>query len=101
MRIAAAGTFGDGLAHLKLGCPKAETSGPCHGRVRLLAAGSHKLLATGTFRIEAGRHAKVELEGRALPRGRHSLEALARVRGADLLHNAARVKREVKLRRVG
>ena len=32
MRIAAAGTFGDGGAHLKLGCPKAETSGPCHGR---------------------------------------------------------------------
>jgi hypothetical protein len=101
MRIAATGTFGDGIAHLRLGCPKAETSGPCHGRVRLLGVSTHRPLATGTFRIKAGRHAKVELDGRALPRGRGSLEALARVRGADMLHNAARMKREVKLRRVG
>lgn len=98
MRIASAGTFGGGVAHLRLGCPKVETSGPCHGRARLLAPGSHKVLASGTFRIRAGRHAKIALRGRALPHGDRSLTALARIRGADLLHNAARVHATVELR---
>jgi WD40 repeat protein len=96
MKIAARGTFGDGGVHLRLGCPKAETSGPCHGRAKLLSRAG-KVLASGSFRIGAGRHALVELDGRNLPR-RGSLSVIARVRGADMLHNAARVHATVELR---
>jgi hypothetical protein len=100
MDIAAGGTFGDGVAHLRLSCPKSETSGPCHGNARLLSRGG-KLLASGTFRIKVGRRARVDLHGSGLPRGRGALRAIARVRGADMLHNAARVHRRVTLRRNG
>ena len=96
MRIAAAGTFGDGVARLRLGCPKAESSGPCHGKAKLVSRGG-KVLASGSFRIKAGRHARVELDGTGLP-SRGSLTAVAQVRGADMLHNAARVHATVELR---
>jgi hypothetical protein len=98
MRIAAGGTFGNGKAHLEIGCPKAETSGPCHGRAKLIDPRTHAVLASGKFRIGSGHHARVELDGRALWRLGRSLSAIARVRGADRLHNAARVQATVVLR---
>lgn len=101
MGIAAGGTFGKGAAHLRLSCPRAETSGPCHGRARLFSADGSRLLASGTFRIKAGRRARVELDGARLPRRPGPLRAVVRVRGADMLHNAARVHRRVTLRRTG
>lgn len=100
MLIGASGTFGDGVARLRIGCPKGETSGPCHGRAKLLSR-SGKLLASGTFRIKAGRHARVVLKGSRLIRRGGALRAVARVRGADRLNNAARVHRRVTLRRAG
>ena len=65
MGIARAGTLRDGTAHLSLGCPKAERSGPCHGRVKLLSRKTHRLLAAGAFRIPTGRRAAVTLRGPA------------------------------------
>lgn len=101
MRIARLGSFGGGVAYLRLGCPKPETSGPCHGKAKLVDTRTGRILASGRFRIGAGRHARVKLDGRALPRGRRSLKALARVRGVDALQNARVVRAEVRLRRSG
>jgi hypothetical protein len=98
MRVASSGTYRDGAARLHLTCPKAEESGPCRGRVRLLAVGSKRPLATGSFQIGVGRRSKVVLRGSGLPR-RGTIRATARVKGADLLHNVARVRATVKLRR--
>jgi hypothetical protein len=101
MRIGRGGSFDGKTAWLKLRCPKSERSGPCHGRVRLLNRGSRKLLAKGRFRIQSGKGGTVVLKGRSLSMGKGSLVALARVRGADQLGNAAVVERKVHLRRSG
>jgi hypothetical protein len=99
MGIAHTVTLREGTAHLSLGCPKAERSGPCHGRVKLFSPNSHKVLAGGTFRIPTGHRASVTLKGPSLPH--HNLRALARVRGADMLGNRRTVSATVKLRRAG
>lgn len=97
MGIAARGALGTRGAHLRLRCPKAEQSGPCHGRARLLSRSSHALLAAGSFRIPSGRSGRVLLQGRRLAKhGR--LKVLVRVRGADQLGNAATVTRTATLR---
>lgn len=96
MGIARAGTLSEGIAHLGLGCPKAERSGPCHGRAKLINPKTHKVLAAGAFRIQAGKRASVSLKGAGLPQ--HSIRALARVRGADMLGNRRTVSATVKLR---
>ncbi len=97
MGIAREGILVDGGARLRLSCPKAERSGPCHGRVRLVHPRTHRALAAGTFRIPAGRAAKVTLKGAGLPD--RALRLLARVRGADLLGNRRTVSATVELRR--
>lgn len=81
MRIGIATRTASG-ARLRLRCPKAETSGPCHGRVKLLTAKTHRVLASAGFRIGSGRGAGVKLGADHLP-GR----VLVRVRGADQLGN--------------
>jgi hypothetical protein len=101
MQIARRGTFDSGMAHLRLSCPKAEISGPCRGKARLVDPRTGKVLASGRFKIKAGRRARIALDGRALPRGRRLLKALARVRGADLLGNAAVTRKRVVLQRAG
>lgn len=101
MRIARRGRFDNSTARLRLRCPRAETSGPCRGRAKLVNPRTGKILAGGRFKIKAGRRVRVALAGKALPRGRRSLKALARVRGADLLGNAAVMKKKVVLRRAG
>jgi Tol biopolymer transport system component len=98
MRIGTVARLHGGSARLRLACPKDERSGPCHGVAVLLRPSSHRVLARGRFRIRAGRRARVELAGRSLSR-RDIKRALARVRGADLLGNAATVTRAVRLRR--
>jgi hypothetical protein len=96
MRIGGRGNYGDGAARVRLGCPKAETSGPCHGRARLFSRRGRRL-AAGRFRIAAGHRAWVALRGTRLPRRGH-LDAVVRVRAADMLHNAARARAKVELR---
>jgi hypothetical protein len=66
MEVARTGILRNGAARLRLRCPRAESSGPCHGRVKLVT-GKRRILATGSFRIPAGRRASVVLKGRALP----------------------------------
>jgi hypothetical protein len=96
MRIGARGTYGGDVARVRLGCPKTETSGPCHGRARLVSRDGRPLTAGG-FRIAAGRRRWVALHGPGLPR-RGGLDAILRVRGADALHNVAHVQATVALR---
>jgi len=98
MRTAAAARLRGDRARLRLRCPKSERSGPCRGRVQLLARGSRRVLAAGWFRIAAGRARAVVLKGRRLPR--RSRPVLARVRAADQLGNRRTVTAGVRLRRV-
>lgn len=86
----------DGGAKLGLRCPKAEKSGPCHGRVRLLSRKGSRLFAKGSFRVGAGRSRVVVLKG-AVPR--QARRFLARVRGADQLGNRRTVTAVGRLRR--
>ncbi|HEX3240561.1 MAG TPA: hypothetical protein VHR18_10560 [Solirubrobacterales bacterium] len=98
MTVARTGVLRDGVARLRLRCPRAERSGPCHGKVKLLT-GKGRVLASGSFRIPAGRRASVALKGQALPE--RSFRSRVRVRGADLLGNRRTVTATVKLRRAG
>jgi hypothetical protein len=97
MGVARTGLLRDDAVRLRLRCPKSERSGPCRGRVKLLATKRHRVLAAGFFRIGAGRKATVLLKGRKLPR--RAGRALARVRGADMLGNRRTVSATVRLRR--
>lgn len=97
MGVSRSGVLGDGVVRLR--CPKAERSGPCHGRVKLAAGKGRRVLASGSFRIPAGRRVSVTLKGRALPE--RAFRARVRVRGADLLGNRRAVTATVKLRRAG
>ncbi len=81
-------------ASLRLRCPKAETSGPCHGRVKLLTAKSHRVLSSAGFRIASDHAATVKLAARRLPG-----HVLVRVRGADELGNRRTVSATLGLRR--
>jgi Tol biopolymer transport system component len=96
MRVGTRGSYGDGVARLRLGCPKAEASGPCHGTARIFSRGG-RALAAGHFRIASGHRAWVALRGPGLARSGR-LDAIVRVRGADMLHNVARVHATVELR---
>ncbi len=99
MWITRQGTFSSGVAHLRLGCPKSERSGPCHGSARILKPHTRKRLAAGKFRIRTGRKGRLLLKLRHPPGSRKSVSVLARVRGVDRLGNAAIVTRRVILRR--
>jgi hypothetical protein len=96
MGIAKVAHLGNGTVGLRLRCPRSERSGPCHGRVALLARRSRRVLARGGFRIATGRAALVRLDDRELSRGR---KLLVRVRGADMLGNRRTVTVPVRLRR--
>lgn len=97
MGIAKKAVLRSDVIRLRLRCPKAERSGPCRGRVKLLSPRRRRVLAAGGFRIAAGRKKVVLLKGKALPKG--AKRALARVRGADMLGNRRTVSATVKLRR--
>jgi hypothetical protein len=98
MTVAPVGRFHRDVVRLRLSCPKSERSGVCLGRAKLLRRGSRKVLARGRFRIRAGRRARVVLRVKAPPL-RRVRRAFVRVRGVDLLGNAATVTRAIKLRR--
>jgi hypothetical protein len=99
MGVATKAVLGKETIRLRLRCPKAERSGPCRGRVRLVTPRRHRLLAAGSFRIAAGRKKAVLLRGKALPQ--RATRALARVRGADMLGNRRTVSATVRLRKGG
>jgi hypothetical protein len=81
---------------IRLGCPKAERDGPCHGVVKLAPSRHGKPLGQADFRIAAGKRKRIVVNLRhALPLARHSL--IARVQGIDRLGNAKLLVRRVAL----
>jgi hypothetical protein len=97
MRIATLGRLsGSRRAKVRLACPRAETSGPCHGLVTLRAGGV--TAAKGGFQIRPGKSRWVTLRLRRTVDSR-SAAALVRVRGVDRLGNERTVTRHVALRR--
>lgn len=97
MRIGRKGwLLGSGRAAIRLGCPKAETSGPCRGVVRL-TGGSGKRIGGARFEVRAGRRKAVAVRLRgSFEQSRRSI-VRARVRGLDRLGNGAVVQRRVVL----
>jgi hypothetical protein len=96
MRISAhAELLSSGAVSIRLGCPKAEKSGPCHGKLKLARSRHGKPLGSASFRIAPGHRKLVRLHPR------HSLSlgnaAFARVRGADRLGNSAITSRRITL----
>ena len=100
MTIAPGGTLGPRGASLRVRCPRAESSGPCRGKARLLDRRTRRTLATGRFRVAPGRAVRVRLTGSGLAQRKAPLVALAKVRAADLLGNARTVAARVRLRGV-
>lgn len=98
--IAPNGVLADGTARVRLTCPRSERSDPCHGRAKLLQPKTHRPLAAGSFRIGAGRTARVTLTGTGVSHRRRTFRALVRVRGADMLGNRRTVSATVRLRRL-
>lgn len=98
MRIFAhAKLLGSGKVAVRLTCPKAEKSGPCHGKLKLASSRRGKPLGVATFRIAPGKHKRVQVTlRRSLPMG-PSGSLFARARGLDRLGNSAVVIRRVKL----
>lgn len=88
-----------GAAEIHLGCPKAEKSGPCHGKVTISRSRHGKALGSARFRIVPGAHKRLEVQ---LRHGTHfpvPSDAFARVRGVDRLGNGATVVRRIALLR--
>lgn len=90
MRISPRGALlGSAAIELRLGCPKAETSGPCHGKVSLSRGRHGKRIGGATFRIAPGRGQPVHVHlRRSLPVDGPKV-VFARVRGIDRLGNSA------------
>jgi hypothetical protein len=95
MRIASRGKLRGRKAAIRLTCPKAERSGPCHGLLKLKAGG--RSVGKAGFRIPAGKRKRI------VARLRGSLHAnttvFALVRGVDRLGNRADVRSRVRLAR--
>jgi hypothetical protein len=86
-----------GRVGVRLACPKAETSGPCRGRLFLQRGWRGDRVGAARFRIDAGRRARVSVPLRRRFRASPPKSVLVRVRGADALGNARVVTRRVRL----
>jgi hypothetical protein len=84
---------------IRLSCPKAETSGPCRGRLVLKAGRRGKRIGAVSFRIAPGRRAHVSVRPRSRLRAARQKSAFVRVRGVDALGNARVVTRKVRIGR--
>jgi Tol biopolymer transport system component len=85
-----------GRVGLALSCPKAETSGPCHGKLKLKTGRRGKLIGSTSFEIPAGKRKLLTVRPRRmLSPSRHSI--FATMRGMDQLGNGATVARRVTL----
>lgn len=91
--------LGPRRAAVRLACPKAERSGPCHGALRLVSATGGRGIGRAGFQVAAGRAkwVAVGLRGSLLPSG--GMAPIVRVRGVDRLGNARRVARRVSFAR--
>lgn len=86
-----------GKLALHLGCPKAETSGPCQGRVRVTIGRRGRAVARGGLKVEAGRRLRVSVRLRASSPNLRGRAAFVHVRAADRLGNAASVVRRARI----
>jgi hypothetical protein len=84
-----------GVALVRIGCPKAETSGPCTGSVTLRRGRTR--LGRATFRAAPGRRRAVRVRVRRSFTPSGPVSVLARVRGADRVGNSDLTVRRVKL----
>jgi hypothetical protein len=93
MRISkAAKLLSNHRATVRLTCPKAEKSGPCHGLLKLKRTAHGHTLGKAGFQIAAGKRKWVAVRLRSsFPRG----TALALVRGVDRLGNRADVRQHL------
>jgi len=96
MRISAhAKLLASGVVTVGLSCPKAEKSGPCHGKLKLARSRHGRLLGSASFRVASGHRKLIAVSlRRALPMGG---SAFARVHGIDRLGNSALAVRRVAL----
>ena len=90
--------LGPRRGEVRLGCPKSEKSGPCHGSVVLRSHGS--VVAKGAFTIRAGARRPVKLRLRRRVKAR-VLAARVEVRGYDRLGNGIAVGARILLRGTG
>ena len=96
MRIARrAKLLPSGRVAIRLGCPEAEASGPCHGRVVLKQGRNGPRLGAASFRIEAGKRMRVGVRLRS--RTRLPKSVFVRLRALDAVGNAMVVSRRVAL----
>ena len=79
---------------VRLGCPKSEKSGPCHGWVSASRGSRGKILGGEAFRIRTGRRAWIPIH---LSGGVVGASIFVRVSGSDRLENWAKVSRRVLL----
>lgn len=86
---------GDVVIHL--GCPKAEKSGPCHGRVKLAKARHGKTIGSAAFRIAPGKRKRIQVSLRSSLPMSAPAALFARVRGIDRLGNSSTALRRVAL----
>lgn len=98
MRIAKRGSLlPSGAVGVTLACPKAETSGPCRGRLVLSPGRRRPRLGAASFRIAPGRRLRVAVRPRDRYRGSVPVVVLARAHGADALGNARISVRRIRI----
>lgn len=97
MRVSSRGrALRSGRIAIRLLCPKEETSGPCHGKLKLKTSRRGKLIGSKSYEIPAGRRKLLIVRPRrALSPSRRSVFAIAR--GLDRLGNGATATRRVTL----
>lgn len=89
--------MGSGKVTIRLACPKAEKSGPCHGRLKLARSLYGKSIGSTSFRIAPGKHRRIQVSlRRSLPMSA-SPALFARARGSDRLGNSATTARQITL----
>jgi hypothetical protein len=80
-----------------LACPRAEKSGPCHGRLKLASSRQGRPLGVASFRIAPGKRKRIQVSlRRSLPMSA-PCSLFARVRGIDRLGNSATTVRWITL----
>lgn len=84
-----------GIAEIHLGCPKAEKSGPCKGKVKLAAKRRGAAIGSAKFKIAPGRRKLIRIRLRHSPPASSSI--FARVRAQDRLGNSATTIRRITL----
>jgi hypothetical protein len=97
MRVGSSGFLVGATVGLGLACPKAETSGPCHGKVTLARGRRGARIGKAAFRIAPGRRGLLRLHLRRSVREHPPRLVFVRVRGFDRLGNSELVVRRIPL----